>query len=59
MILHYKFDNHIKKYEEIAEFIRKEINDNFNVSWWRGLGFAVLIEDVAIDEHKDELVKYI
>lgn len=59
VVLHYKFDNQTRKYNEIAGFIRKEIHDRFKVSWWRGLGFAVLIEDVVIDDHKDELVKYI
>jgi len=59
VVLHYRLGNQTMKYAELAGLVRKEMKDNFKVSWWRGLGFGVLAEDIVIDDDKDELVKLI
>jgi hypothetical protein len=59
VVLHYRLSNGTMKHREIDDIVRKEIEGNFKVSWWRGLGFAVLMEDVVIGDHVDELIKYI
>lgn len=58
-ILHYRFETECKEYDEIGDLVRKEINDRFKVSWWRGLGYGVVIEELALDGEKDDFLKYI
>jgi len=54
VVLEYRPKDRSKKYAESSAFVRSELAQRFKCSWWRGMGFGVVLytdsppEDIAI-----------